>query len=205
MDDVEAKLEALIRARAFDEAATQTLQAYGPEQYGFLVNLMSGAADAADVFSQTAEDLSRGLPAFRAQYTLRTWMYALARDAAVRYWRSPWNRGGRTGESKLDSLVADARSRTAPWLRTDVKDRWHALREALDPDDQTLLVLLVLLVLRVDRDLSWSDLARVIHGSDDPDPAELTRETAQVRKRFRLLKDELRKRARELGRIEEDP
>ena len=199
MDEVDAKLEALIRAGALDQAATQALEAYGPELYGFFVNLMRGETAAVEVFSQTAEDLWRGLPSFRAQCSVRTWMYVLARHAAVRYWRSPWNRGGRTGESKLDSVVADARSRTAPWLRTDVKDRWHALREALDPDDQTPLV------LRVDRDLSWSDVARVMLGSDDPDAAELTRETARVRKRFQLLKDELRKRARELGLVEDEP
>ena len=37
---------------------------------------------------------------------------------------------------RLDGLVADARSRTQPWLRTDVKDKWRALRESLEPDDR---------------------------------------------------------------------
>ncbi len=198
-DELEARLQALLHAGALDQAATQALESYGPELYGFLVNVMGGAADAAEVFSQTAEDLWRGLPSFGSRCSVRTWMYLLARHAAARYRRSPWNRGGRTGDSQLDALVAGARSRTEPWLRTDVHDRWQELRESLDPDDRALLV------LRVDRDLSWSDVARVMLGSDEPDVSELARETTRLRKRFQLLKEELRKRARAAGLIAEEP
>jgi RNA polymerase sigma-70 factor (ECF subfamily) len=194
MDEVEVKLEELLRAGALDQAAT-----LASEIYGFLVHLMGGTTDAGEVFSQTSEDLWRGLPRFRAQCSVRTWMYLLARHAGVRYRRTPWNRGGRTGDSKLDGLVAEVRTRTDPWLRTEVKDRWRALRESLEPDDR------ILLVLRVDRDLSWSDVARVILAHDEADSAELERETTRLRKRFQLLKEELRKRAREAGLVEDEP
>src|SRR5262249_35250379 len=117
-------------------------------------------------------------------------------NAAHRFRRSPWNRGGRTGESALDEIVARARSVTHPWQRTEVKDRWRELREALDPDDQAILV------LRVDRDLPWEDLARVTLGVDAPDRATLGRETDRVRKRYQLLKAELRRRAEEAGLLE---
>src|SRR5262249_37490191 len=154
------------------------LRSYGPELFGFLVNLMGGPGDAGEVFSQTAEDLWRGLPTFGARCSVRTWLYLLARHAAARYRRSPWNRGGRTGDSKLDEVVAGVRSQTEPWLRTEVKDRWHALRESLEPDDRALLV------LRVDRDLSWTDVARVMLGAEEPSSEELDREAARLRKRF---------------------
>jgi len=137
------------------------------------------------------------MPSFGGRCSVRTWMYLLARHAAARFRRSPWNRGGRTGDEHLDSKVAEARSRTSPWLRTDVKDKWRALREALEPDDRALLV------LRVDRDLSWSEVARVMLGSEEPHPGELSRETARLRKRFQLLKQDLRRRAREAGLLED--
>jgi RNA polymerase sigma-70 factor (ECF subfamily) len=78
-------------------------------------------------------------------------------------------------------------------LRTDVKDRFSALRESLDPDDRTLLV------LRVDRSLEWKEIARVTLGCESPDAAELVREADRLKKRFQLLKEELRRRARETG------
>ena len=194
----ERELEELIDAREFERAATAALRCYGPELYGFLMNLMGGEADAAEVFSQTGEDLWRGLPSFGRRCSVRTWMYLLARHAAARFRRSPWNRGGRTSDERLDAAVADSRSRTSPWLRTDVKDKWRALRETLDPDDRALLV------LRVDRGMGWNEVARVMLDREDAGDAEVAREAARLRKRFQLLKRDLRKRAREAGLIEED-
>lgn len=126
---------------------------------------------------------------------MRTWLYLLARHAAARFRRSPWNR--RTGDSRLDALVELARTRTQPWLRTDVKDRFKVLRDALDPDDRTLLV------LRVDRGLSWEEVARVMLGVETTADADLSRESDRLRKRYQLLKDELRRQARDLGLVDE--
>jgi RNA polymerase sigma-70 factor (ECF subfamily) len=198
MVEVEPRLEAMIRAGSLERAATLALKTYGPELNGFLVHLMGNPSDAAEVFSQTAEDLWRGLPAFRGHCIVRTWLYILARHAAARFRRSPWNRDGRTGDAMLDGLVAEARASTAPWLRTEVKDRWRGLRESLSPYDRTLLV------LRVDRDLSWTEVARVFRGDMEPSRGNLDRETARLRKRLQLLKQELRQRARAAGLLEED-
>ena len=97
----------------------------------------------------------------------------------------------------VQALVAHTRSQTQPWLRTNVKDRWRALRESLDEDDRSLLL------LRVDRKLEWKDIARVMLG-DESDEAALLRETERLKKRFQLLKEDLRRRAREVGLIDDD-
>ena len=194
---VEPELAELLRAQSYERAATLAIATYGPELYGFLVNLMGGEGPAADVFSQASEDLWTGLAGFGQRCSVRTWLYVLARHAAARYRRSPWHRD-RTGASALDAAVTDARSRTAPWLQTEIKDRWRALRDALDPDDRTLLV------LRVDRDLPWTEIARVMLGEENPAPAELDRESARLRKRFQLLKTELRERARAAGLVSDE-
>jgi RNA polymerase sigma-70 factor (ECF subfamily) len=78
-----------------------------------------------------------------------------------------------------------------------VKDGWRSLRESLDPDDRALLV------LRVDRKLPCKDIARVTLGSESPDAAKLVREADRLKKRFQLLKDDLRRRAREAGLLAE--
>jgi RNA polymerase sigma-70 factor (ECF subfamily) len=192
---VEVEIEDLIRKGAFDPAATRLLEVYGPELFGFLVHAMSNENDAAEVFSQTAEDMWKGLPKFAFRCSLRTWLYVLGRHAVARYRRSPWQRRG--GESRIQSAADLARTRTQPWLRTDVKDRFRQLRDALDEEDRALLV------LRVDRELPWEDVARVMLGDEASDDATITRETDRLRKRFQLLKGELRRRAREAGLLDD--
>jgi RNA polymerase sigma-70 factor, ECF subfamily len=194
--DVDTEVQNLVREEQFDQAATRIFESYGSEIYGFLVNLMSNETAAGDVFSQVGEDLWNGLPKFKFKCSLRTWIYVLARHAAARYRRSPWNKGERRGgESRIDSLVAVARSRTQPWQRTEVKDRFSQLRESLEPDDR------ILLTLRIDRDLAWDEVARVMLDGD-ADAATLQRETDRLRKRFQLLKTELRKRAQAAGLLD---
>jgi RNA polymerase sigma-70 factor (ECF subfamily) len=159
---------------------------------------MGDSQPASEVFSQTIEDFWRGLAAFDHRCTVRTWLYTLARHAAARYRRSPWNRE-RTGDTQLEELVAATRSRTSPWQRTDVKDKWRELRDTLDPDDRALLV------MRVDRGLEWLDVARVMldGGTSAPADTELARETVRLRKRFQLLKQQLRSRAKAAGLLEQ--
>jgi len=77
------------------------------------------------------------------------------------------------------------------------KDRWRSLRESLAPDDRSLLV------LRVDRQLEWNEIARVTLGQEHPDATEVRRESDRLKKRFQLLKQDLRRRAREIGLLDE--
>jgi RNA polymerase sigma-70 factor (ECF subfamily) len=196
-ESIETELAGLVRERAFDRAATRALEEYGAELYGFLVSLVGNEPDAAEVFAQVSEDLWRGIPTFGSRCSVRTWLYVLARNAASRFRRSPWDRGARrTGDARLDDFVASARSRTQPWLRTDVKDRFRALRESLDPDDRALLI------LRVDRALPWQDIARVMLGDEVVAEEAQEREVARLTKRFQLLKEDLRRRAKESGLLE---
>jgi RNA polymerase sigma-70 factor (ECF subfamily) len=161
------------------------------------MNLMGSETTASDVFSQFGEDLWAGLSKFKFKSSARTWMYVLARHAAARYRRTPWNKADRRGgESRVQSLVEVARSRTQPWQRTEIKDGFTVIRESLEPDDR------ILLTLRVDRDLPWDEVARVMLDGEDTDAETLKRECDRLRKRFQLLKTELRKRAQEAGLLD---
>jgi len=194
---LEARLGALRVTRELDQLATAALETYGPELFGFLQNVTGDPTAASEVFSQAVEDFWRGLPSFQGRCSVRTWLYVLAQSAVARYRRSPWNRV-RTTDSHLEDLIATAHSRTAPWQRTDVKDKWRALRDTLDADDRALLV------MRVDRDLDWLEISRVMLGDVDAEKAALERESARLRKQFQKVKQQLRERARAAGLVERD-
>ena len=84
------------------------------------------------------------------------------------------------------------RSATLPFRRTEVKSQFQALRERLPEEEQTLLV------LRVDKKLTFQEIAMVLLGEETPDEA-LKRESARLRKRFQLVKEKLKKWAQEEG------
>jgi RNA polymerase sigma-70 factor (ECF subfamily) len=150
------------------------------------------------VFSQACEDLWAGLPRFEGRSSLRTWFYVLARHAAARYRRSPHRRPGRrVAISDVTDVAEGVRSRTLPHLRTEVKNRFAAIRDALPEEDRALLV------LRVDRNMSWNEIARVLYPDDQSDEA-LTKAAARLRKRFQFVKEEIRARAREAGLLPDD-
>jgi RNA polymerase sigma-70 factor (ECF subfamily) len=64
------------------------------------------------------------------------------------------------------------------------------LRESLDPEEQTLLI------LRVDKGMAWEDVAEVLRADGEPVAP------AALRKRFERLKEKLGRLAREQGLIE---
>src|SRR5207244_3963067 len=78
--DVRAKLA----AGDAKGATTVALETYGPELYGFLHALARDDDLAAEAFATFSEDLWKGLVKFRWESSLRTWAYALARNALWR-------------------------------------------------------------------------------------------------------------------------
>jgi len=181
----------------FQGAATCALEAYGAELFGFLVHILRNEQDANEVLSQTREDLWVGLHKYQARCAIRTWLYTLARHAAVRFRRSPHRKPGRNvGLSEVDLVVNRARTATPAYLRTDAKDALAAIRDALPEDDRALLV------LRVDRAMSWKDIARVFSADDSEEV--LRRESACLRKRFQVVKEEIRARAKQAGLLQDD-
>jgi RNA polymerase sigma-70 factor (ECF subfamily) len=182
-------------------AATLAIRGYGGEIYGFLLAFHRNEQDCAEVFSRFSETLWRDLPKFRGDSSFRTWAYTLARHASLNYCRDQRRRDRRheplpaaSAPPALSALVEQVRSQTVSYLRTERRSRFRALRESLPAEDQALLV------LRVDRELAWNELALVLH--DGPEPLgqdELKREAARLRKRFQLLKERLLELGRRAG------
>ncbi|HEY0985574.1 MAG TPA: sigma-70 family RNA polymerase sigma factor [Kofleriaceae bacterium] len=190
-DASEAAIQALCRDGAHAEATTAALQRYGVELLGFLRALAGDDDLAGDAFSELGEDVWTGLPRFRWESSLRSWLYALARNALAQLRRDPRRRRERNLPLSIaPEVAAVARTVTLEIQRTEVKDEFRVLREQLDPEEHELLL------LRLDRGLSWKDIARILGGAGDLD----TR-AAALRKRFERARDRLKKLAIEHGLI----
>ncbi len=186
-------LEADVRVRCgrgeHGGAAAAIVRGYGPELVPFLAGLLRGSDDdLAEVFAMFCEDVMRGLPGFRFASSVRTWSYTLARHAASRFRRGGRRRGKRiTLPGELDDVANSVRTATVNYLRTEVKDRLALAREQLDDDERTILM------LRVDRQLGWRDIAQVMADGELDDDTLRKREQA-LRKRFETIKRRLKER-----------
>lgn len=197
MDEpLEARIRKAWEARDLQAAATIAIEGYGPEVLGFLIATTRSDERGAEAFSILCEDLWRGLPGFKWRCAFRTWMYTLARHAAVRLHRSPHLRQDRNIPLSAISEVS-LRVASASLSRQRAEDRFAKIRATLTPEDETLLV------LRVDKKMAWNDIARVLEGDEEMDEEQQKRVSARVRKRFQLLKDQLRDLVKSSGLVEE--
>lgn len=193
-DALEAELSQLLGRRDFGASATLAMEAYGSEIFSFIVALHDNQGDAAEVFSVFSERLWKGLPQFAGRSSLRTWAYTIARNASLTFREQ---RANKREELVTNSAFEDtvARVRTSTWsqLRREALDRFQQLRATLPAEDQMLLI------LRVERELEWKDLARMMASDDSLEGEPLRRETARLRKRFQLIKERLRAEAAAQG------
>ena len=142
------------------------------------------------------EDLLRGLSGFGFRCSVRVWAYTIARNAANRMATTKHRRGKArvSDHPSVLELAATVRRSTAHHLRTDTKNRVRALRDRLTLEDQTILM------LHVDRDMSFAELAVIMRGPDLGQD-EVQREAMRLRKRFQRIKEQLRQLAVEEGII----
>ena len=202
--DVEARplLEHNIRQKLDEgdlkEAIRLVVEGYGPEIFGYLVRTMSNDDDASEVFSQFCEAVCRGLGSFQGRSSCRTWVYCVATRARARLFKDPYRRRTRRLETdEISKLAQDVRSRTLTYLRGEVKDRFAKLREQLDAEERTLLM------LRVDQQMSWPQIAEVLCESDESLlEVEVASRAAKWRQRFKRLKDKIHKLAAQEGIFE---
>ena len=178
-------------------AATVAMRRYGPDVLRFLRARLRSTTQAEDAYLQFAEDFWQSLQRFRWECPVRVWMFVLARAAATHLTRTPhykYERLDPPGSEAYWQDVHTVRTGTALHLRSEVKSHIRLLREQLDDDEQTLLI------LRVDRGLAWRELA-VVMGEVSGDAREdaLARAAARMRTRFQAAKKRLRQMAEREG------
>jgi RNA polymerase sigma-70 factor (ECF subfamily) len=166
-------------------AATLVIETLGAELLGYLWAAADSWGDGDELFSTVCERIWRGLPGFRFDCSVRTWAFVIARHRL----RTGLDRARRRKPEldlakvpQLAEIIAIVHSTTQLHLRTDTKARLERLRETLDADDRTLLI------LRVDQEMAWRDIARVMADGDE----DLDRVASRLRKRFERVKQRLR-------------
>ena len=174
------------------EAASAALHALGPPVLGYLEAIVKDPDAARDVFQVFAEEMWRALPGWRGEGSLRAWCYRIAWRAHARFRREAWQKRRERLRTTMASRIAASIASNESRLPGGREDRLARLRATLTPEEQTLLI------LRLDRELSWSEVAEVLsHDADPVDPPAL-------RKRFERLRDKLARLAKEQGLVNPD-
>jgi RNA polymerase sigma-70 factor (ECF subfamily) len=174
------------------EAASAVLHALGPPVLGYLEAIVKDPDAARDVFQVFAEEMWRALPGWRGEGSLRAWCYRIAWRAQARFRREAWQKRRERLRTTMASRLAASIASNESRLPGGRKDRLARLRASLTPEEQTLLI------LRLDRELSWNEVADVLsHDADPVDPPAL-------RKRFERLRDKLARLAKEQGLVNPD-
>lgn len=184
------ELKALALAGEHERATEGAIRLYGPEIVGWLSSVLPTEADAQDAFSRASVELWKSLRRFDGRCSIRTWCYMLARHAAIRV-RSR----KAAGEVLVSHVPSIAGVVSHVWSTTrhkqaEAADVYAQIRNELAEEDQ------ILLVLRVDKDLAWRDIAQVLLG-EDAAADELPRKAAALRKQFERVKDRLKTLAAE--------
>jgi RNA polymerase sigma-70 factor (ECF subfamily) len=189
-EQLEASLAAALAAGQLSEAATLAIRGYGPQILGYLSGLLRNDGLADEAFSRFAEDLWKGIGNFRRESSFRTWSYRVAWSAARDVQGEAFRRRGRRLETaEISQLVQEVRS-SAALHQEEAQDKLEKLRAKLTPEEQTLLI------LRINRGLSWKEVAEVMAEGDAPV------DEAALRKRFERVKTRLRKLAEDEGVLE---
>ncbi len=199
-EEVEARVRELCARGDYARATSEALRAYGGEVLGFLTATHRSEQEADEVFADFAEGVWRSLPRFAWDASLRTWAYAIARNISLTFRRDAGRRARRgqlVGESQLADVVQAARSDTASYISSSKRTKREAMYAELGPDDRMLLV------LRLERQLAWNDLAVVMakEAHEALDAAAMTKEAARLRKRYQLIKERLRRTAQKEGLV----
>lgn len=189
-EELEAQVLALRDGGDSAAAATAAIRGLGPAILRYLRSLLRDEEDAAEAFSQFAENLWKGLPSFREEASFRTWAYRLAWNGAQNLKEEAWRRRGRRfAKGEASALAEEVRTRTAVVVERQ-RQALERLRHALSLEDQSLLT------LRIDQGLSWAEVAEVMAGAGRKvDPPALM-------KRFERLKERLGRMARDEGLLE---
>lgn len=190
MSELDERVGSLLAAGDTSRATTVVLRELGPEILRFLSGVLD-RSDADEVFARWSVRLWRSLEGFEGRCRVRTWGYVLARRELGRF------RKGMRKDADVCVPMTELHDipevlRTAPRA---TRLKLGRLQDELTMADRTLLM------MRVDRDLAWSDIALAF--AEDPDSLsqeDRKRESARLRKRFQLLKQRLaRVRARPAG------
>jgi RNA polymerase sigma-70 factor (ECF subfamily) len=190
---LDAQVQARLAAGDPGGAATELIEAYGPAILRYLRSMLGVVDDAADGFSQWAENVWRGLPGFRFDASMKTWCYRLAWNTSQNLRNEAWRRHGERLATGHASALAQSIRTGSVVVQERQRQALAELRAALSEEDRSLLT------LRLDQELTWEEMAGVLSSEEAPVAA------AALAKRFERIKARLGALARERGLLADGP
>lgn len=164
------------------------LHCLAPEVMGYLARILRDGNEAQDVWQQAQIVALDKRDQLREEGSLRPWVYRIAYHLALDALSKRPEGGGETGE--LDRVpAASSRTPTIQAVRTTNK---RTLREVID---ELPVLQKTLVVLRIDKKLSWNEIADVLETSATGEPMTAT----NARQTFHRLIRDLKQAFSELG------
>lgn len=174
---VDQQIAALVTAGDIDRAARVAIDSFGPEVLTLLVALLGDEVSAKAVHVSFPDALRQSFATYRGECTPRTWSYLIGNHLAQAHIR-------RT-QVGLPPSTTPARSEVVAAAATI--DGLERARAALSSDDRALLV------MRVDRSMSWAEVAQVFLGPELAcHPSVVAKKSAYLRKRYERLPQQLK-------------
>jgi RNA polymerase sigma-70 factor (ECF subfamily) len=198
-DELEAAIRGLCEREDHRGAATRALTGYGNEVYGYLAGMLRDHDEADEGFQMFGLDVTRGMAGFRWECLFRTWAYTVARHAISRFkQRGEDDQPQEVPLAESDPALAQTvQTLLTTWRRTTMRDAFRDLRRELPEEDQTILI------LRVDREMPWTEVARVTGGFDSAVGRDvLKNEVDRIKKRYERAVEKLRSLGIARGLIE---
>jgi len=186
-EETENRIRALVMAGDVGAAVTGVLRLYGAEVFGFISALIEVAPSAREVYAAVGEVIWVRLPTFGWRCDLRTWTYGIARRAIAAF-RAEHG----TPSNVLFTEAPRPPPSSGPFRQKAFRGAVAVLRRKLSPEERELLI------LRVDRRLSWRSLALTTLG-ETADEADVVKEEERLRASVDVLKEKLAQIAKEHG------
>lgn len=182
MGDLDTSVKEALARGDRNHAVTLVLRTLDRELRAYLGAVLRDDDAAKELLATLGEQLLVSLPRFRGQSSVRTYVYGIAWNLVrTQQRRAARARRRAAHEGTLDALPArQTRTPTPLYMRTTAKDRLRAARDSLTPEELNLIV------LRVDRVMSWKEIGEVVGTGGTPT------DTAILRKRFERLVRRLR-------------
>jgi len=171
-------LELVNRAREGDPSAFHELvDRYANYLFAVAVSLSGNTVDAEDIVQETFAGAFRGLGAFRASASVKTWLTRILIRQAARHLRHARRRKAtfRPLEATSDSQVAVPSSHPGVDARIDVM----AAIRSLGPDHQEVIA------LREIQGLSYEEMAEILEVPRGTVESRLFRARRELRERLR--------------------
>jgi RNA polymerase sigma-70 factor (ECF subfamily) len=179
---VDAEIKAHCQRGELDEAAHKAIRHYGPGVLGWLLGICPSGAIAEDIFQNFCFDLWSGLLSFRWESSLYTWSYRVAWNSFYRFQQGERrHQHGRLSDI-CSQWAVEASSIHSKLQRQQTQTRLVELRQQLPEDLQSVLI------LRLDREFSFAEIAHVLDLSED-----------NARQKFQRAKNKLKDMAQREG------